>query len=472
MKTILTALFMLGSAQSLSAQPSRSALARDDWAITNVTVIPMTGETVIPDATVRVRNGRIEAVGPSQSVRLPSGIRTVDGRGRFLIPGLADMHTHLFSDGEIPDSLAPVELGVMLANGLTAVRLMIGTPQHLELRREIESGRVAGPQLWVASPQFTGRADENSRQVTTPDNARAAVREVAEAGYDFIKLTLDVSPEVYEAIVTEAAAKRIPLVGHVDPRVGARRALAAGQHIEHLDNYLESVLADSSPTRNSVSDRGLFQPKAWESLAYLDAKKIAEIAGMTARSGTWTSATLHVFHTAFALGQTEEAIRARPDWKMMPPKLRTGYLRARERYWGNPPEERFRKIYVDTRNGMVKAIADSGGNIMAGSDSPEWFLGYGFTLHRELEALVAAGLTPYQALAAATTGPARFLKASAEWGTISVGKRADLVLLSGNPLADIRNTSRIEGVAVGGRWIERGALDRMIQAANALGEEP
>jgi imidazolonepropionase-like amidohydrolase len=121
---------------------------------------------------------------------------------------------------------------------------------------------------------------------------------------------------------------------------------------------------------------------------------------------------------------------------------------------------------------MVKAIADSGGNIMAGSDSPEWFLGYGFTLHRELEALVAAGLTPYQALAAATTGPARFLKASAEWGTISVGKRADLVLLSGNPLADIRNTSRIEGVAVGGRWIERGALDRMIQAANALGEEP
>ena len=117
------------------------------------------------------------------------------------------------------------------------------------------------------------------------------------------------------------------------------------------------------------------------------------------------------------------------------------------------------------RNRLVKAIADSGGKIMAGSDTPEWFFGYGWTLHREMESLVAAGLTPYQALAAATRNPAEFLRASKEWGTIEPGKRADLVLISGNPLEDIRNTARIEGVSVGGRWLDKAERDRMIAAA-------
>lgn len=123
--------------------------------------------------------------------------------------------------------------------------------------------------------------------------------------------------------------------------------------------------------------------------------------------------------------------------------------------------------YVDVRNRLVKAIADSGGKIMAGSDTPEWFFGYGWTIHRELESLVAAGLTPYQALAAATRNPAEFLRASEEWGTIERGKRADLVLLAGNPLEDIRNTGRIEAVSVGGRWLERNERERMIAAAAA-----
>ena len=121
--------------------------------------------------------------------------------------------------------------------------------------------------------------------------------------------------------------------------------------------------------------------------------------------------------------------------------------------------------YVEVRNQLVKAIADSGGRIMAGSDTPEWFFGYGWTLHRELESLVAAGLTPYQALAAATTTPAEFLRASKEWGTIETGKRADLLLLSANPLEDIRNTSRIEAVVIGGRWLDPAERQRMIAAA-------
>src|SRR5262249_20226444 len=150
---------------------------------------------------------------------------------------------------------------------------------------------------------------------------------------------------------------------------------------------------------------------------------------------------------------------------LQPKAHRDLYLRAHERYWRNPPSEARRKRYIEVRNRLVKAIFDAGGKILAGSDAPEWFLGYGFTLHRELERLLAAGLTPWQALAVATCNPAEFLHASSEWGTIEPGKRADLVLLSANPLENIRNTTQIEGVCVGGRWLERPALQRMIRSA-------
>lgn len=149
----------------------------------------------------------------------------------------------------------------------------------------------------------------------------------------------------------------------------------------------------------------------------------------------------------------------------MPAELRRLYLGAREKYWGQAASEERRMRYVEVRNRLVKAIADSGGKIMAGSDTPEWFFAYGWTIHREMESLVAAGLTPHQALAAATRNPAEFLRASNEWGTIEKGKRADLVLIAGDPLEDIRNTARIEGVSIGGRWLDVAERERMIEAA-------
>ncbi len=453
-------------------KPSRSALAPGSFAITDVTVIPMTGDATLRDATVVVRDGRIAEIGATRNVKVPSGARRVNGRGKYLIPGLADMHTHLYSDGDVPDSVGKYELGVMLASGVTATRLMIGTSEHFALRRQVEAGNVAGPQLWIASPQFTGKEDVNSRVVTTPEDARAAVKEMAERGYDFIKLTLFITPPVYDAIVEEAERRRIPVVGHVDPDVGVARALRAGQQIEHLDNYLESVLADSAPMKTSVSDRGLFRPKYWESLDWIDDRKVERIAGETARARIFTCPTLTVFKTAFALGQSLDEIRSRPDWAIMPPEMRKLYLAAREKYWSQAASEERRMRYVEVRNRLVKAIADSGGKIMAGSDTPEWFFGYGWTIHRELESLVAAGLTPHQALAAATRNPAEFLRASKEWGTIEKGKRADLLLLDGNPLEDIRNTSRIEAVVLGGRWLDREERERMIaEAAERLGGE-
>jgi len=460
------ATFPMETIPQAAAQASRTALAKGTFAITEVTVIPMTSDTILAGSTVLVRDGRIAAVGPSGSVKLPKDARRVDGKGRYLIPGLADMHTHLYSDDEVPDSVGPYELGVMVANGVTTARLMIGTPEHLMLRRELIEGRIVGPQLWVASPQFTGEEGTNARVVTEPDDARAAVREMRAAGYDFIKLTTEISPAVYDAIVDEGKRSGIRIIGHVDPRVGVRRALEAHQQIEHLDNYLETVLADSAPMKTSVSNYGIFKPEYWQSLDYVDDAKVKEIAEATAKAGVWSTPTLAIFNTAFAKGETDEAMQSRPDWAMIPPKIRALYLGARTKYWKTAATETRRKRYIETRNRITRLIAESGGKLLAGSDTPEWLMAYGWTLHRELEHFVQAGLTPYQALVTATRNPAEFLQASGEWGTIEVGKRADLVLISANPLEDIRNTARIEGVAMGGRWLPRPDLDRMIAIAS------
>ena len=457
---------------ALPAQASRTALTPGTLAIVDVTVIPMTRDTALDHHTVVVRDGRIVAVGPAARVAVPRGARRIDGRGRWLIPGLADMHVHLHADDAIPDSVAPRELGVMLANGVTTARLMIGTPEHLGLRRDLLAGRVMGPQLWVASPQFTGRPAENARVVTPADEARAAVREVIEAGYDFIKLTTFISRPVYDAIVEAAARRRVPVVGHVDPQVGIERALAAGQQVEHLDDYFEAVLADSARNRGPLSNYGVFRLASWPMLDQMDDAKIARIAGATARAGVWSGPTLVVFNTAFAIGQTEAEARARPDWALSPPAWRALYLRANARYWSDSARlvrtEARRHRFVEVRNRLVKAIVDSGGKILAGSDTPEWFLTYGFTLHRELAALVDAGLTPWQALLAATRHPAEFLGAEAEWGTVAPGRRADLVLLAGDPRADIHNTSRIAGVSIGGRWLDDAERARLVREAARL----
>jgi imidazolonepropionase-like amidohydrolase len=457
---------------SAGAQPassaSRTALAPGDVAITGATVVTMMGDSVLRDATVLVRGGRIAAVGPSSRVQIPAGARRIDGRGKFVVPGFADMHAHLYADEWVADSIAPAELGVMLAHGVTTARLMIGTAVHRALRRRIERGELTGPQLYIASPHVTGDSAANAYLVRSPDEARRAVRLAADSGYDFVKLTTNIPLDVYDAIVAEAAQRRIPVVGHVDPRVGVARALRARQQIEHLDNYMESVLADTAPSRASVSDVGAYRPANWATLDHVDDRKVEAIAGATARAGVYVTPTLAFLHLWFATEQSDSTVRARPDYAHIPPRMRDLYERARSRYWQNPPSAARRARWVAVRNRLVRAIVDSGGQAMAGSDAPGGLMGYGWTLHRELEMLVAAGLTPAQALAAATTVPARWLGAEREWGSITPGRRADLVLLDADPLRDIRNTTRISAVVVGGRVLERPMLDEAIEKARRL----
>ncbi len=431
----------------------------------NVNVIPMDRERVLKDQTVLVRDGMIADIGDARKIKIPKDAVRIDGRGQYLIPGLMDMHTHLFSDESFPDRLAGDELALMVANGVTTIRLMIGTPEHLVYRSKIANGEMFGPTLFVASPQLTGRKTGgafNGYVVTTPDEARAAVQTSQAAGYDFIKLTTFITRPVYDAVIATAQERRIPVIGHVDHPVGLRRALETGQHIEHLDSYLEALLRDDAPMKVSLSDVGVWRKQNWESLDYVDENKLAELAKATAKTGTFTCPTLTLFKLGVGIEPHEDDIRARPDFRFYPKNLHAPLFAALKRYWTNPPSAERRAKYLRLRNQLVKNIHDAGGKMMAGSDAPELFLVYGFTLHRELQTLAEAGLSNYAVLAAATRNPAEFLKTLDTVGTIERGKRADLVLLTANPLDNIANTEKRAGVMMCGRWLSQAECQKML----------
>jgi imidazolonepropionase-like amidohydrolase len=432
---------------------------------TNVNVIPMDRERLLKNQTVIVRGGQIAEIGDADKLKAPAGAVQIDGRGKYLIPGLIDMHTHLFSDDKVPNNLATDELAIIVGNGVTTARLMIGTPEQLTLRTKIAQGEMLGPTLFVASPQLTGRAYGqvfNGRVVTSPEDAQRAVRDFKSAGYDFIKITNFITRPVYDAATATAKEVGIRIVGHVDLQVGLDRALAAGQQIEHLDSYMEAVLKDDAPMKESVSDYGVWRKQNWASLDHVDDAKIAAIAKATAKAGVYSCPTLTFFKVSFTIEETDEAIRARPDYRFFPERLRGPLHRAYRSFWTGPPTAERRGRYNEVRNKLVKSIHDAGGKIMAGSDTPELFLLYGWTLHREIKNLAEAGLSPYAALAAATRNPAEYLRQLDTIGTIEKGKRADLVLLDANPLEEISNTEKRTGVMTRGKWIPDAEFKKML----------
>jgi imidazolonepropionase-like amidohydrolase len=461
MKRIIFSLILL----AVSAAVGQSnPLDSKTTAFVGVNVIPMDKERVLQNQTVIVKNGLIAEIGDAKKIKMPKDAQIVDAKGKYLIPGLVDMHTHLLSDGDdYPDSIAEDELRVMVANGVTTIRFMIGTPEQLVLRAKSAKGEITAPQIYSASPHLTGKEQGNNFVVNNEQEAREAVRKSKQAGYDFIKITTFIKPEVYEAAVDEAAKQNIRVVGHADARfVTLARALKARQQIEHLDGYLEAVIADNAPNKNSVSDLYIYDPKNWESLDYVDEKKIAEIAKQTVASNPYVNPTQHFMKNTFGLRRSEESIRAQPDFKFYPAKVQEGFINfhKKHRLFQIPAEKRAR--WVEIRNKIIKAIYDAGGKIMTGSDTPEFLWLYGFTMHREMKALADAGLSNYAALEAATKNPSMFFGTLEKVGTIEKGKRADLILLNANPLENISNTENRAGVMLRGKYFTQTEMNKWL----------
>jgi len=428
-----------------------SAVHAGATAFVNVNLIPMTSETVVGGCTVIVVDGRIAAIGDVDRLPVPDDAVVVDGTDRYLMPGLSEMHGHV-PGGAAADLERVLQLYVV--NGITTVRGMLGQPSHLELRSAIRDGDVLGPRLYTSGPSLNGRS------VSSPARAVRMVEQQHAAGYDFLKIHPGLTIEEFDAIAATADRLGMRFAGHVPEDVGIERALAAGiATVDHLDGYMESLVRPhDDPSGGLGGFFGLFIADQ------ADTSKIDGIAAATAEAGVWNVPTESLFRHATSSETDPDDMVNWPEMKYMPAATVERWRGAKREVLGDAnyrPATAARAVAI--RAQLILALQQKGAGLLLGSDSPQIFNVPGFAIHRELEYLVDAGLTPFEALQTGTVNAAEFFGRSGEFGVVQEGAAADLILLDADPLEDITNTRRIHGVMVRGRWLARAEIDAMLK---------
>ncbi len=441
-------------ATSAGGQSASRPLVIDD-----VTVIDTTGGPVQAHRTVVVRDGRIVDV-YAADFRNKNALR-VDGRGKFLIPGLWDMHVHTAFGDWFPKG-KEVALPLFIANGVTGVRDMGGELDVLQgWRKEIGAGTLLGPRMVVAGPMLDGPKPRfpSSVAITTPEDGRRAVDDLKKRGVDFIKLQSLIPREAVFAIADEARKQGITFVGHVPDAVRASEASNAGQKsFEHLIGIFEG----SSPLEDEFLKGGKTEGKFLESY---DQARAEKLFALLAKNQTWQCPTLVWERGGNLIDETDFASDTRAKYVPAYWKDVTWKRFREEILKDNTDDLATRKRFLAKELEVVNAMHRAGIPFLAGTDTaPGVYIFPGFSLHEELQRFVAAGFTPMEALQTATINPAKFLGMEDRLGTVEKGKVADLVLLEANPLEDIRNTQKIAAVVVSGRYLSRTDLDGMLAA--------
>ena len=427
---------------AIAARPSAQERV---LAFERVNVVPMDRERVLPDQTVVIRGDRIAAIGPVGQTPVPAGAMRVEGGGHYLIPTLAEMHAHIPS-GQAAAQAERV-LFLYVANGIGTIRSMLGDPAHFRLRERAARGEIIGPAMYLSGPSFSGQT------APTPAAAAARVDEQKKAGDDLLKIHPGVPRTAFDALAAAADRAAIRFAGHVPADVGLQRALEAKYStIDHLDGYIEALARPGAPASESF---GINLP------AHVDESRIPPLVAQTKAAGTWNVPTQILIENWYGPDDIE-TMRSWPEMRHAAPGQVDQWVAAkRKNLQAYSADQRAR--FITLRRRLIKALHDGGTGLLLGSDAPQTWNVPGFSIHRELATYVAAGLTPYQALATGTRNVAAHTGTLDRSGTIEAGKRADLVLLQANPLQDIRNTSRIAGVMIGGRWLPKTELDKRLQ---------
>jgi imidazolonepropionase-like amidohydrolase len=467
----LPTFFVISICCSCSSHPPPSL------AITHVTLIDATGAAPQRDMTVILSDEQIAAIGPSNAVSIPRKTKTLDATGKFLVPGLVDMHVHLMGASE-PTGSREFILPLLLANGITTVRDMGGDLESLlKLRHEIEHGKLQAPRIFFAGPYLDGNPPffQPSLVVTNSVDAFEDVHSLISRGADFIKVQSNLSRDAYFAIADVCRRERVTFAGHVPDRVTAAEASDAGQKsIEHLTGVLRACSNDepllihkqfAAGPKKTTKRQSRERELAWqrELLESYSGEQAAALIAKFIRNQTWQVPTLLLLRNdAFPTPETDPTRDARR--KYVPLHVLENWQKGVEEgdKGVTPQEYSLRASLMQASLQIAGKMHTAGVPLMAGTDTTAPFIFPGSSLHEELALLVQAGLTPMEALQAATKLPAEFLRKLQTQGTIEQGKVADLLLLDANPLDDIHNTRKIRALILRGKLLDRNALDEML----------
>jgi hypothetical protein len=452
---------------------SVSALAQQPQylVIDHVTVIDMTGAPARRDRTVVIEGDRIKTLGASSGVRIPRGSEVIDGRGLYLIPGLWDMHVHFT---EVARTFP-----MFIANGVTGVRNVGGDlDQLLKWRAEVAGGKLLGPRIVTCGPIIDGPDPAAHGSIVVVGNeaeGRKVVDDLKQRGADCIKVYDRLPRNAYFAIIDEARKTKIPVVGHVPLSISSLEASNAGQaSIEHLGNFFESASSLGSalfkgeqPVKDPSEFPRRIAAKGVRMLDTYDQQKARDIFAAFVRNHTWQVPTLEVKWTQTYI----DDLFSKPDDRLK-------YIPASDQQWWSPTKNFFaryrtpefityKKRLFERELQLVRDMHRAGVQFMTGTDLGGAYVFAGFSVHHEMELLVRAGLTPLEALQAATRNPAIFLGEEKIAGTVEVGKIANLVLLAANPLEDIHNSNRINAVVLNGRYLSKQKLQSLLDQAEA-----
>jgi hypothetical protein len=395
-------------------------------AFVNVRLVPMDRERVVDGQTVLVRDGRIAEIGPAESVAVPADAVRVDGNGKYLMPGLVDMHAHLNSPREFP---------LYLANGVTTVYNLNGQPAHLLWRERVRTGQMLGPTIYTCGPtiRFADKADESRRMV----------EEQAKAGYDSIKIYVRISNEAYPVLVDTARQHKMLVVGHIPRGPGLEGVLKGRQAIAHAEEYIYSFFKDN----------------------VTDESRIPEAVAITREANVPVILTLVAYDHILRQAEDLPGFLARPEIRYLAPWVLQSWGPGVNSYnlrFSAPDRQQYLRNGLAFQKKLVQALHKAGVRIFVGTDAMNPGVVPGFSEHEELHNLTDMGFTPFEALQAATCHPAEFLRNPPEFGTVAVGQRADLLLTDANPLQDVATAAHPAGVMVRGRWLPAEKLKAML----------
>ena len=443
MKKLLVLIFTLSGISAFGQQLIDSN--QREIVFTSVNVVPMDSERIIENQMVIVKNGKVASIG--KKLKYGKDALVIDAKGKYLIPGLAEMHAHVPPNENI-ESHKEV-LFLFAANGITTIRGMLGHPKHLELRSMVIRGEVFGPRFYTTGPSFNGLS------VKTAERGAEMVREQKASGYDYLKLHPGLTKETFASVSATAKEVGIPFAGHVSFGVGVWRAIDAGySSIDHLDGFVEAMVPGiESMVEQQTGLFGMFvADKADESI-------IPKLMQGLKEKNIWVVPTQSLADRWFDSRFTGEEFLKDPDAKYMAKATVNQWIESKKTLMANAQYDA-KKIegFIKLRRKLIYECQRNGVGLLLGCDAPQVFNVPGFSTHNELKYLVDAGLTPYQALRTGTVNVAKYLNL-ADAGMIQAGAVADLVLIAGNPLADITNSKKVEGVMVHGKWLSKSEID-------------